>query len=331
LSGKSMTSWFYRCLLLLVVLIVGCNRAGQRPTITIGVAFEILQTEYWVASFEAMKDELNRRGIAMLEAIAEGDANRQLEQIQSFIARRVDGIIVVPKDAKTVIPMIKAANQAGIPIVLYNRPCDRTDARAVAVVADNYKIARATVQYMAQQTAKTGTKRKAMVLIGDLGDINAVGRRDGFDDALKDFGGVIEVVARVPTEWNQEKALAGVTNALQANPDIDFIFTSSDFLFPSIVSALKTAGKYRKIGEEGHVVLGGFDGDATAYQMLVDGYLDADGVQDVYFESSAAVQAVLDLKAGKSVPDVILDEGFVINQVNLEEASARMWGARIKR
>lgn len=325
---EPMNTRLLRILVFSVVMVVACNRVGPRPGLTIGVAFEILQTEYWVASFEAMKDEMNKRGITMLEAIAEGDANRQLEQIQSFIARRVDGIIVVPKDAKTVIPMIRAANQAGIPIVLYNRPCDRTDARAVAVVADNYKIARATVEYMAQQAKKSGGKHKAMILIGDLGDINAVGRRDGFDDALRDFSDTIEVVARVPTEWNQEKALAGVTNGLQANPDIDFIFTSSDFLFPSIVSALKTAGKYRKIGEEGHVVLGGFDGDATAYQMLVEGYLDADGVQDVYFESSAAVQAVLDLKAGKEVPDRILDEGFVINQANLREASARMWGAR---
>jgi len=323
-----MNTRLLRILVSSLVMVVACNRVGPRAGLTIGVAFEILQTEYWVASFEAMKDEMNKRGITMLEAIAEGDANRQLEQIQSFIARRVDGIIVVPKDAKTVIPMIRAANQAGIPIVLYNRPCDRTDARAVAVVADNYKIARATVEYMAQQAKKSGGKHKAMILIGDLGDINAVGRRDGFDDALRDFSDTIEVVARVPTEWNQEKALAGVTNGLQANPDIDFIFTSSDFLFPSIVSALKTAGKYRKIGEEGHVVLGGFDGDATAYQMLVEGYLDADGVQDVYFESSAAVQAVLDLKAGKEVPDRILDEGFVINQANLREASARMWGAR---
>jgi len=323
-----MSARFLRVLLLSLAVIVGCSRVGPRPALTIGVAFEILQTEYWVASFEAMKDELNRRGITMVEAIADGDANRQLEQIQSFIARKVDGIIVVPKDAKTVIPMIRAANRAGTPIVLYNRPCDRTDAHAVAVVADNYKIARATVEYMAQQAKKTGRKHKALILIGDLGDINAIGRRDGFDDALKGFADMIEVIARVPTEWNQEKALAGVTNALQANPDIDFIFTSSDFLFPSIVSALKTAGKYRKVGEVGHVVLGGFDGDATAYQMLADGYLDADGVQDVYFESSAAVQAVLDLKAGKDVPDRILDEGFVINQANLKEASARMWGAR---
>jgi ABC-type sugar transport system substrate-binding protein len=327
-QGETMNTRLLRILVPVLVTVVACNRVGPRPALTIGVAFEILQTEYWVASFEAMKDEMNRRGIAMLEAIAEGDANRQLEQIQSFIARKVDGIIVVPKDAKTVIPMIKAANHAGIPIVLYNRPCDRTDARAVSVVADNYRIARATVEYMAQQAKETGRKKKAMILIGDLGDINAVGRRDGFDDALKGSSDIIEVVARIPTEWNQEKALAGVTNALQANPDIDFIFTSSDFLFPSIISALKTAGKYKKIGEEGHVVLGGFDGDATAYQMLADGYLDADGVQDVYFESSAAVQAVLDLKAGKDVPDRILDEGFVIHQGNLKEASARMWGAR---
>ena len=139
-----------------------------------------------------------------------------------------------------------------------------------------------------------------MVLIGDLGDINAIGRRDGFEAAVKEAPDTLEVVARVPTEWNQEKAQAGVVNALQANPDISFIFTSSDFLFPSIISALSSAGKYKKIGEPGHVLLGGFDGDATAYQMLTEGYLDATGVQDVYFEVEACVQAILDLRAGQA-------------------------------
>jgi len=184
---------------------------------------------------------------------------------------------------------------------------------------------------MAQQAKESGKKCEAMILIGDLGDINAIGRRDGFDDVVKNYRDILKVVARIPTEWNQEKALAGVTNALQANPGINLIFTSSDFLFPSIVSALKTAGRYKKIGEEGHVILGGFDGDATAYQMLVDKYLDADGVQDMYFECSAAVQAILDLKAGEDVPEIILDKGFVIHQGNLEEAASRMWGARLKK
>ncbi|MEK7753925.1 MAG: sugar ABC transporter substrate-binding protein, partial [Acidobacteriota bacterium] len=121
------------------------------------------------------------------------------------------------------------------------------------------------------------------------------------------------------------------TNALQAHPDIDFVFTSSDLLLPSIVSALKTAGKYKKIGEEGHVTLGGFDGDATAYRMLLDGYLDADGVQDVGFDTAAAVQAVLDLKSGKRLPEQIVDNGFVIHQGNLKEMAPKMWGATVRK
>jgi ABC-type sugar transport system substrate-binding protein len=313
-------------------LFSSCNTTSSGPKqMTIGVSFETLQTEYWVAGFEAIKSELKKRDIQPLEAIADGDANRQLEQINNFIARKVDGIIAVPKDAKTIIPMIKAANAAGIPIVLYNRPSDQTDARSVAVVADNYAITKATVEYMCEQAKKSGKKYKAAILIGDLGDINAVGRRDGFEDAVRQYGDIIEVVARIPTEWNGEKARAGMTNALQANPDINFIFTSSDFMFPPIIQALKEAGKYKKIGEDGHVLLGGFDGDATAYQMLVDGYLDADGVQDVYFESEAAVQAVLDLKSGNPVPTKILDPGFVIHQGNLKEMTGKMWGAQVKK
>ena len=328
------------CVILTGLLLAGCKEEGggsaggaasssapsQKPTI--GVAFETLQTEYWVASMETLKAELAKRDVNVLEAIADGDANRQLEQVQNFIARKVDGIIIAPKDAQTVMTMIKAANRANIPIVLYNRPPADPKAKAVTVVADNFAITEATVRYMCEEAKKSGKKYKAMVLIGDLGDQNAVGRRDGFHAAVKDYADVVRVVSEVPTEWNQEKALAGVTNALQAHPDINFIFSSSDFLFPSIVSALKSAGRYKKIGEEGHVLLGGFDGDATAYRMLTEGYLDADGVQDMYFECAESVRAIEDLRAGKDVPPVIRDKGLVVHQGNLkEEAAARMWGA----
>jgi ABC-type sugar transport system substrate-binding protein len=265
----------------------------------------------------------------MIQAIADGDANRQIEQVRNFITRKVDGIVIVPKDAKACIPIIKAANNANTPIVLFNRPADPSDAQSVAVVADNESLTKETVSYMISEARKTGKKHKAMVLIGDLGDINAIGRRDGFDAAVKEAPDVVEVVARIPTEWNQEKAQAGVVNALQAHPDISFIFTSSDFLFPSIVSALSSAGKYKKIGEPGHVILGGFDGDATAYRMLKEGYLDATGVQDVYFEVNACIDAILDARAGKTVPATIKDPGFVIHQGNLDEKAPRMWGANL--
>ncbi len=319
-------------------LLTGCGNNDTAKTspgekqLTVGVAFETLQTEYWVAGFEALKTELKKRNIKVVEAIADGDANRQLQQIRTFVTRKMDGIILVPKDAQTCIPAIKAANEANIPIVLFNRPAaDAPGVKSTAIVADNRKLTRETVEFMIEQARKTGRKHKAMVIVGDLGDINAVGRKDGFYHAVKGQEAVVEVVAEVPSEWNQEKARAGVVNALQANPDISFIFSSSDFLFPSVVAALKSAHKYHKLGEPGHVILGGFDGDATAYQMLVDGYLDATGVQDVYFEAEQSVQALLDQLARKEVPSLILDPGFVIHQGNLPERKARMWGANVSR
>jgi ABC-type sugar transport system substrate-binding protein len=327
--------WILSCASV-VVGFAGCNKSseqatgGDATTLTIGVAFETLQTEYWVAGYEAIKSECAKRGFKVVEAVADNDANRQFEQVKNFITRRVNGIVLVPKDASTCIPMIKAANVANIPIVLFNRPAGKSDAKSVAVVADNFALTKETVSYLIDEARKTGKKHKAVVLLGDLGDMNAVGRRDGFDAAVKEAPDVVEIVARVPTEWNQEKAQAGVVNALQANPDVSFLFTSSDFLFPSIVSALKSSGKYKKIGDRGHVILGGFDGDATAFQMLKDGYLDATGVQDVYFEAEQSVQAIVDLRAGKQLPETIRDPGFVIHQGNLKEKSVQMWGAQVK-
>lgn len=306
-------------------ILTACHSAPEGPVI--GISFETLQTEYWVASIEAIKAECEQNGVGYLEAVANGDANRQFEQVNNFISRGVDGIVIAPKDAHTIIPIIKAANRANIPIAIYNRLPAQNKGDYITVVADNYEITKKTVRYMGDIARQTGQPHKAMILLGDLGDINAINRRNGFNDAIQEYEDVIEVVAQVPTEWNQEKALAGVTNALQAHPDIDFIFTCSDFLFPSIVSALKNADKYHPIGHADHVILGGFDGDAMAYRMLKEDYLDADGVQDVFFECGAAVQAILKKLREEPVDTMIIDPGFVIHQGNLEEKSDDMWGA----
>ena len=298
--------------------------------VMIGISFETLQTEYWVASIEAIKDECARNNVDYLEAVANGDANRQFEQVNNFISRGVDAIVIAPKDGYTIIPIIKAANRARVPIAIYNRLPASNQGDYTTVAADNYEISKQTVRYMCELAKATGRKHKALIVLGDLGDINAVNRRNGFNDAVAEYPDAVEVVAEVPSEWNQEKALAGVTNALQANPGIDFIFTSSDFLFPAIISAMKNADKYHPIGHPDHVIFGGFDGDNMAYKMLRDKYLDADGVQDVFFECSAAVLAVLSKLKNEPVDSLIVDPGFVIHQGNLEEKTKNMWGAKFE-
>jgi ABC-type sugar transport system substrate-binding protein len=321
---------------LFVAACTSCGRSGDAPgaggrALTIGVGFETLQTEFWVAAWNKLRGDAAKRGITMLEAVADGDPNKQFEQVRTFITRRVDGIILVPKDGKTIIPMIRAANAANIPVVLFNRPADRTDAPHTTIAPDNFAITRQTVAYLVEQVRKSGRKATAAILLGDLSDVNAIGRRDGFDAAIKDAGDLVQVVARIPTEWNQEKALAGLQSAMQTRPDIDFIFTSSDFMLPSIKSVLSALGKWKKAGEPGHILLAGFDGDPTAYRLMADGYLDATGVQDVFWEAEQAIRVIEETKAGKAPPARLDDPGFAITRENMPSLADRMWGAVMAR
>jgi len=295
-------------------------------TKTIAVLFDGLYSEFWVAGIQIIREELKERGFEIMEAISDQDDNKQFEQVRAAIARKVDGIIIVQTDSNAVIPAIRAANEANIPMVHFNRPPAESDAYSVAIQADNQKIARDAVLYACEVAKKSGKQHKAAILIGDLGDPNAIQRRDGFQEAVDQYKDVIEVVAKIPTEWNADTAFAGLTNALQANPDISFVFTSSDFLIPQIQQALKSADKWHTIGEEGHVIFVGFDGFPDAYALMKDGYMDACGVQNLFYETDLAIQAILDLQAGKKVDKLLLDPGFAITQENMEEKAAAMWG-----
>lgn len=301
--------------------------AVAADTKTIAVLFEGLYSEFWVAGLDIIRADLKKRNFGIQEAISDKDDNKQFEQVRAAIAKKVDGIIIVQTDSNAVIPAIKAANKAKIPMVHFNRPPAKSDAFSVAIQADNQKIARETVLYGCGVAKATGKKHKAAILIGNLGDPNAIQRRDGFDEAVKQFPDAVEVVARIPTEWDADKAFAGLTNALQANPDISFLFTSSDFLLPQITQALKAANKWAPIGSDNHVILMGFDG--SAFEQMKDKYMDACGVQNLFFETTLAIQAILDLQAGKTVDKLLLDPGFVITQANLEEKKGEMWGYTI--
>ncbi len=113
-----------------------------------------MQTEFWVAGLEAIKAECHQRGFEVIESVADGDSNRQLQQVKNFITKGVDGIILVPKDASSCGPMIRAANKAGIPIALFNRTAEASDLDFVAVVANNQLLAEKNDRTFAEQSQR---------------------------------------------------------------------------------------------------------------------------------------------------------------------------------
>jgi inositol transport system substrate-binding protein len=318
------------CLVLPAAMSSSAGAADKK--LTVAFSFQDLETEFWVAGHTAIASTLKERGFNVIEENAGKDANKQLEQVKSAIAQGVDGIIIIPLDGELAVTIGKLANQAGIPYGVFNRPPSNKDAKALVAVADNRKIAAEAAEYMVDAAKKLGHKATPAIMVGDLGDPNAVYRRQGFMDAIEKHpdlwtGKPIEI----PTKWDANTALANLKSAVQANPNIDFLFVSSDFMFPEVKSVLAPLGKWQKSGSPDHVILGGVDGDKTACRLIREGYLDATGVQDLYVEAALVLDAVTEaVKAGAKTPEKWMeDPGFALTQGNIATKGDDAWGCKL--
>ncbi len=324
-------------LLTVLTLVLGMAfsavRAQEGSTICFG--FQDLETEFWVAGHRAITDTLREQGVEVLEYNANEDPNRQLEQVRECIVQGVDGIIIIPQDGDSAVTIVREAQDADIPIAVFNRPPNDTTA-GIVVVADNVSATEQAVEFMAQQALVkwqvTGETIQPLILVGALQDTNAIGRRDGFFNVItrysEKYPGLFAEPIEVATEWDAATANENLEAAITANPDVDFIFTSSDFLFPTIQSVLEPRGKWVPRGDANHVIMGGLDGDATACKLIDEGYVDATGVQDLFLEADLTLERILQaVSEGETQPnEVMLDPGFALTAANIQFNRSDMWG-----
>ena len=114
-------------------------------------------------------------------------------------------------------------------------------------------------------------------------------------------------------------------NTFSADDTVNFIFSPSDALLPSIISGLQQLDKYAKVGEEGHVTLVTFDGAADAVSAIREGYVDVVSVQDATNQAKLCVQAAVDAAGGKEAQDYT-DAGFEVSTQNVETDYADFTG-----
>jgi ABC-type sugar transport system substrate-binding protein len=313
----------------LLLAACGSSTSGSSGGKKICFAYQDLETEFWVAGHTAIVKALKDKGIQVIERNAHQDPNVQLQQVRDCISQHVDGIIIIPQDGASAITIIGEANRAGIPIGVFNRPpAPGNPNPALVVVADNEAISEATVEFMAQQAMKLGHKMHPLIMVGDLGDPNAVARKKGFDTVIARYPNLFYKPVEVATKWDAPTALAGLQDAMQANPDVDFLFTSSDFLYPQIESVLKPLGKWKPIGDPNHVIMGGIDGDSRACNLMRTQYVDATGVQDLFYEANTLLAALLKaVDNHESKPNqVLIDKGFALTQATMSTRANDMWG-----
>jgi len=231
--------------------------------------------------------------------VADSDPAQQASNIEDLINQGVDVVIARAHDAAAIGASVKAAHEAGIPFVTFDRECSTVTPDA-HVGADSYTQAVTTALYFAGLLKGKGIKGKVIELMGDLRDMNAVYRSKGWKE-VEDELGQWETVIQVPTEWNPEKFKSGAVNALRAHPEANCMFVASDFCFSAVEAALKDAGRLVPAGEEGHMWVAAQDVNPQGYEAMVKGYIDVATTYDAYFHAVEAVKVIGRIAAGEDL------------------------------
>jgi ribose transport system substrate-binding protein len=159
----------------------------------------------------------------------------QVNQIEDLIAQKVDCIVVNPMDSKAVIPALKKAKEAGIPVFIIDAMIEagNDDLFVTFVGTDNYQ---AGMQAGKKMIELLGGKGNVILVRGANGSKSGDDRMDGFKKALE--GSEVKVVAEQPGDWTNDKAMTVTENMLQGNAQVDGLFCASDGMLDGILSAI---------------------------------------------------------------------------------------------
>jgi ribose transport system substrate-binding protein len=304
--------------------------------VTVGMSWNQKESSLETAWEDYFKSEAIEQGkaagvnIIWTFNVAAGDPTRQAANIEDMINKGVDIVMARAEDAAAIGASIRAAKAAGIPFVTFDRASANTKPTA-HVGGDSYDQAITTATVFVDLLKKNNVHGKCIELEGALTDINAVKRTKGWHD-VTDKSGVIETVIQVPTEWNPELFLSGLTNALKAHPEANCVFAASDFAFTAIQSALEKADKWAPTGQPKHMWLATQDLLPAAVKPMEDGYIDVSTSYDAYAHSKETVRVLIAIALGKDPgcgPDGCLAKGRVATPATIKTMD-NLWSRNYK-
>ncbi|KIS03802.1 substrate-binding domain-containing protein [Paucilactobacillus wasatchensis] len=269
---------------------VGNNKSSSKVTkkaaknVKIGVSLSTLSNPFFVNVKKGIDNEAKANGSKVETFDAQNDSSKQNNQISDLITKKVDVIIVNPVDSDAIVPSVKKANQAGIPVIA----CDRgsNGGKVVTTVAsDNVKAGKMAAQFLADQV---GSNAKVAELEGTPGADAAVQRGKGFDAAIK---GNLDLVTKQSANFDRAKGLSTMQNILQAHSDIKGVFAQNDEMALGAAKAIKNQD----------IKIVSIDGTPDGLAAVKSGQIDGIVAQQPKTEGKLAVKAAYKYYQGKKV------------------------------
>ncbi len=239
----------------------------------------------------------------------EDDRQMQIQVVQNFVSRGVDGIVLAPLDDRSLVPPVRAAVNRNIPVVIIDSDLN-DDIYKSFIATDNYKGGKLCAQQLAESLQSKG---KVVVLRYSEGSASTTKREQGFMDGIKAFPDIEVISSNQYAGATMEKAFQASQNLLNRFAQIDGIFCSNESATSGMLRALQTAGK------AGKIKFVGFDTSETLLQGLRDGHLQGLAVQDPFQMGYLGVKAAYNVIKNQPVEKQV-DTGVVmVTPDNLED------------
>lgn len=239
--------------------------------------------------------------LMMIGPPKENDIAGQIGVVEDMINNSCDAIAIAPCDSAGIVSAVEKANAAGIPVIAVDTAITAGEITSY-VATDNYKAAAVGGEWMGEQLGGVGN---VVMINGMVAQETGAARRDGFYDAITAKYPDIKIVSEIATEWQVEKALSGMEDAMQANDRIDGVFCAWDGGTIAVLSALEQAG----VSDD--VVLLGFDCDPNALSAMLENKVEGDVAQFLYQIGYKGIEAAVKAAMGEEV-DARIDTGTMI-------------------
>lgn len=256
-------------LYIVLILILGTSCSFDTPDKNLRIAVSQCSDDAWRQTMneEILREASFHPNVNVVIKTAYDSNQKQIRDIESFIADRVDLIIVSPNEAVPLTPVIEKAMNEGIPVVLVDRKTSNSQYTAF-VGADNFQIGKEVGVYTANLLKGKGNVVEIRGLKGSTPDKE---RHEGFFSVIRNYP-EIKIVYENDGGWLRSQANEKMTDALQKVPTIDLVFAHNDEMATGAYEAIRIAGSSSKPVILGIDALPGTDG---GIQKVLNGTIDA--------------------------------------------------------
>lgn len=319
----------------LVLVGAGCKAATTKTTtaaettavakkITVGFSLPFIEDSPYTFPFStALKKEAAARGWTLIMTDAKGDVNTQSNQIEDMVSKGLDGLMIMPVDAKGIVAVIqKVGKETGgkLPIITSNVMTDPSKLPELRGFSgpNSYlegKLMGATYIKILKDKGLATVNYAEMT--GTAGYSASIDREKGFDDALKEANatGMFNRLDLQPGDWSPDKGQTITENWLTTFGDkLQLIYSHNDGMATGIVKALKNAGK-----KPGDILTNGCDGQTEAVQNIIDGWQTFTVFQSPAADAALSMSTMGKILKGEKTEYFIYLDTPIIDASNAKE------------